>query len=78
MSLLVAMVLAGCTAPSSDLSPTEMCEEDVSAAQEAAEGQVCTQQIMEMSCPDDESFTYNAKNGCEISALEERGWTPTG
>ncbi len=51
------------------------CAEDVRAAREAAEGRTCTEQYQLMRCPDDDSVVYGAANGCEISALQERGWT---
>ncbi len=52
------------------------CQQDIDEAQQyAAEHDVCTDQYMEMVCPHDSSVTYSAPNGCEISVLQERGWT---
>lgn len=73
--VLVSTLLAGCTAPSDNTDPIELCENAISEAQEAAEGEVCTQQIQEMQCPHDSEFTHTARNGCVISALEEAGWS---
>lgn len=58
-----------------EISATDKCEEDVDIAQKAAEGQTCTQQIQEMTCPHDSGFVYTAKDGCEISALGQQNWT---
>ncbi|MDY6778922.1 MAG: hypothetical protein SVU32_09735 [Candidatus Nanohaloarchaea archaeon] len=51
------------------------CQADIQAAQEKAEGQMCTEQTMKLQCPNNPEVTYQAANGCEISALQERGWT---
>lgn len=55
----------------------EACGEDLSEAREAAEGQICTQQIANMRCPHDNETVVMAPNGCVISSLEEDGWTRT-
>jgi len=53
------------------------CGQDIAAAQDMDEDQLCTQQIATMSCPDAD-VTHEARNGCVISALKERGWTRAG
>lgn len=54
--------------------PNSSCSQDIKQAQEAAAGKVCTQQTATMQCPDAD-VTHQAKNGCVISGLKERGWT---
>ncbi|MDY6789398.1 MAG: hypothetical protein SVV03_05565 [Candidatus Nanohaloarchaea archaeon] len=52
----------------------ERCEEEVDSAQEYEEDRACKMQVLDMSCPHAENFTYQARNGCEISWLEAKGW----
>lgn len=52
------------------------CLQDVSEAREFAKGKVCTQIVQNLRCPYDETYTYLARNGCEISFLEDKGWEP--
>lgn len=60
---------------SSNASGQEACLEDVESAIEASEdADACTEESAEMQCPHDDSVTYSAADGCEISTLEERGW----
>lgn len=57
-----------------DTTPT--CGDDIQAAQEAAQtADGCSQQVAVLLCPRDETTTYEARNGCEIDALQDRGWT---
>ena len=51
------------------------CGQDVVEARQSAEGQVCTQQVMRMRCPENEGVVYMARNGCIISSLKSMGWT---
>jgi len=51
------------------------CEEDAKAAQDASLDKICTAQFAELRCPHDDTFVYNAPNGCEISFLNGKGWT---
>lgn len=70
----VDVAFGSATSDSTGTAPMpESCSQDIEAAQQAAEGQVCTQQIAHMSCPDAD-VTHEARNGCVISALAERGW----
>lgn len=62
-------------ADNNDADTDDPCQQDINEAQQYAEEQeICTDQFMEMVCPHDDSVTYGAPNGCEISALQERGW----
>ena len=53
---------------------SEECLADVSAAQEESLGVACTQEMRLLSCDKEQSFIYEASNGCEISFLLARGW----
>lgn len=59
---------------SSDVDDVQ-CRADVEFAKLADDGRACTQQIQTLQCPHEDSFTYDARNGCQISALQERDWT---
>lgn len=50
------------------------CNEEVERAQEYAEDRECTDEIATMECPEDDDYTYQAANGCEIDFLKEREW----
>ncbi|OGZ10553.1 MAG: hypothetical protein A3D67_01435 [Candidatus Lloydbacteria bacterium RIFCSPHIGHO2_02_FULL_51_22] len=53
---------------------SEECFADVGAAQEESLGVTCTQEMRLLSCDKEQSFIYEASNGCEISFLLARGW----
>jgi plastocyanin len=73
--VIAVIIVGGLFFISGDRSETlAQCEVDIEEAQAAAEGQICTQQAAEMQCGSDESVTYLARNGCEISFLANKGW----
>lgn len=53
------------------------CQADIAKMQEVVEqqDQMCTMQVAEMQCPHDSSVTHTARDGCQIQALRERGWS---
>lgn len=55
--------------------PATQCQEDIEAAQAADDGRACTEQFARMQCPHDAEVTHGAANGCQISELQDRGWT---
>jgi len=62
-----------------DVTDTGNCEQEIGIAQEQGDRQGidCTDQYQVMQCDDNDSVTYGAANGCEISALSAMGWTET-
>lgn len=53
------------------------CSQDIAQARQAAEGKMCTQQVMWMQCPHNKDKVHMASNGCEISSLKSMGWEET-
>ncbi len=84
IALLVAVAVAGCIHDTDDTGELPNgedvvdnvdCQNDIDAAQQAsAEADACTAEFAEMQCPHDDTITYGATDGCEISALEARDW----
>lgn len=56
----------------SGLAPS--CADDVTVAKTPPSGS-CTAQSMDLRCPRDANYVYSAPNGCQIHALQSRGWT---
>jgi len=54
--------------------PAPTCEKDISDAQRASAGKICTMQIKRLVCPHNLNFSFDAPNGCIIGFLKERNW----
>ncbi|MCJ7479138.1 MAG: cell wall-binding repeat-containing protein [Candidatus Nanohaloarchaeota archaeon QJJ-7] len=56
----------------------QQCRDQIQAAKEASQGQMCTQQTQMLECPGEDDITYQARDGCEISYLRGEGWEAVG
>jgi hypothetical protein len=57
-----------------DAAMPASCQADIREALSKAERQICTEQVANLQCPQDEESVYMAPNGCVISSLQGQGW----
>lgn len=51
------------------------CSYDVNVVKYQSASGACAQGAATLSCPSDPSYSYTPANGCEMSALQNKGWT---